>query len=242
MSSLCTHTRPLKKVPLRTAVLHLEQPCFVPASGIQPELLHYLSRYLNGAREGFFCFCTSLAALAVTGVTFLFVFFPLLPLFSMRLLITLPCWKRKLIPLDGILWMRRWPVATAEETDVCSQCRKSGEEDFLEAVEREGVNRRRRWRRRKRRQRSGQPSYHWNRTSKRSHERHRCLWQRATSAEVVGRDPALTSRWHWTAAADSSQSVQVRQAAEQAVSWGHTIVAAVHSSTPASTSHILEKR
>lgn len=53
----------------------------------------------------------------------------------MRLLITLPRWKRKLIPLDGILWMRRWPVATAEETDVCSQCRKSGGEDFLGAVE-----------------------------------------------------------------------------------------------------------
>lgn len=33
--------------------------------------------------------------------------------------------------------MRRWPVATAEETDVCSQCRKSEGEDFLGAVEEE---------------------------------------------------------------------------------------------------------
>lgn len=70
-------------------------------------------------------------------------------------------------------------------------------------------------RRRKRRQRSGQPSYHWNHTSKRNHERPHRLWQRTTSAKIVGRDPALTSRWHWTAAAASSQSVQ---AAKQAIS------------------------
>lgn len=76
--SFCTHTRSLKKVSLITAQLHLEQPRFVPASGTQPELLHYLSRYLNCARDLFLF----LYLFGSSGSDWrFFFFFFLLPLF-----------------------------------------------------------------------------------------------------------------------------------------------------------------
>lgn len=121
--------------------------------------------------------------------------------------------------------MRRWPVATAEETDVCSQCRKSGGKDFLGVVGEEEEEEE------KAAQRLTQLPLGANAATKGTaafdSERHRL--------KLLGRNPTMTSRWHCTAAATSSLSVQVHRAAKQSISWGGMTVAAVRSSTQAST-------
>lgn len=85
---------PARKILLLTRVLSQEQPCIVIPSGIQPKLLHYLSRYLNRARDLCFVPLWQLRQ----RLEFLF-----LKGKKKKLLITLPRWKQKLIPLDGIL-------------------------------------------------------------------------------------------------------------------------------------------